>query len=72
MYLTDDPLFRGAPEHLKTYLGDGAYCVFDGNAYWLMAERDGLVHKVALEPPGVAALVKFRAGVKAAHPGVWA
>jgi hypothetical protein len=31
------------------HLGDGAYAVFDGFQFWVLAERDAMIHKVALE-----------------------
>lgn len=33
----------------KRYLGDGLYVAWDGLYVWLMAERDGRVHSVAIE-----------------------
>ena len=42
-----------------TYLGDGVYASFDGYQIWLRAERENGIHKIALEPPVVRALVAF-------------
>ena len=43
----------------KAYLGDGAYATFDGFQIWVHAERDGMVHQVALERDTFEALVSF-------------
>ena len=41
------------------YLGDGAYVTCDGWYLWLSADRDGITHRVALEPSGLIALVRY-------------
>jgi hypothetical protein len=43
----------------RVYLGDGAYAWFDGFQIWVEAERDGMLHQVALEPYVWQQLVAF-------------
>ena len=43
----------------KTYIGDGVYASHDGYQIWVEAERDGMVHSVALELSTMVDLVKF-------------
>ena len=45
--MSDEPETPGFP---ASYLGDGLYASFDGFNIWLSAERDGMTHRVALEP----------------------
>jgi hypothetical protein len=33
----------------QRYLGDGVYGTFDGYQIWVNAERDGFIHRIALE-----------------------
>ena len=41
------------------YLGDGLYAIFDGYQIWLMTERGGKIHEVALEFSVFLALLDF-------------
>ena len=45
--------------HEVVYLGDGAYVSFDGFAFRVFADRDGVRHWVELEPQALAVLVGF-------------
>lgn len=41
------------------YLGDGAYVGRDSLQLWIAAERDGQVHKIALDGGAVIALLGY-------------
>lgn len=43
----------------ETYLGDGVYASFDGYQIWLRAERDGNMHRIALEDQTMNALTRY-------------
>ena len=47
----------------RIHLGDGAYARSDGWYLWVEADRDGITHRVALEPSALIELV--RAAVQA-------
>ena len=47
------------PTDERTYLGDGLYATFDGFQIWLIADRFGQKHEVALEGATFAALLAF-------------
>jgi sialic acid synthase SpsE len=49
------------------YLGDGLYAEYDGWHIWLKADRDGMTHSVALEPPVWNALVAYVDDLKKEH-----
>ena len=34
---------------MQRYIGDGVYASFDGYQIWVRAERDGMIHSIALE-----------------------
>lgn len=53
-----EPTDRGPGED-AVHLGDGAYATFDGWCVWLWAQRENGWHRVALEPSGLAALVRY-------------
>jgi hypothetical protein len=58
--MTDDLTDRGPNlGNDPTHLGDGAYATFDGWYTWLWAERENGWHRVALDPSGVRALIKY-------------
>jgi hypothetical protein len=42
-----------------SYLADGVYIGHDGYQIWLTAERDGMVHKIALDADTLAALYRY-------------
>jgi hypothetical protein len=44
--MTDTP----KPKMPDRYLGDGVIASFDGYQIWLSADRDGITHRIALEP----------------------
>lgn len=44
----------------RVYLGDGLFAQHDGFHIWLMAERDGVEHTVALEPEVLHAFDNYR------------
>jgi hypothetical protein len=41
------------------YLGDGAYVGHDSIQLWVAAERDGLIHRVALGATELAELIRY-------------
>ena len=41
------------------YLGDGLYAACDGYQIWLRAERDGMMHEIAIEGPVWTALKRY-------------
>jgi hypothetical protein len=43
----------------ETYIGDGVYASFDGWHVWLRTGVDGREHRIALEPPVLAALTDY-------------
>lgn len=53
-----NPFIREGETH-QEHLGDGLYAAFDGYQIWLRAERDGMTHEVAVEPPVMARLRRY-------------
>jgi hypothetical protein len=41
------------------YIGDGVYVDFDGWYVWLYTERDGVTHRIALEPASAKELSRY-------------
>lgn len=48
-----------AGETHPQYIGDGVYVAFDGYQVWLRAERDGMLHEIAIEPAVWGALRRY-------------
>jgi hypothetical protein len=49
----------------ERYIGDGVYASFDGFQIWLRAERDGRIHRIAIEPEVWTRLNTYVEDVKA-------
>lgn len=49
----------GCKPETHNYLGDGVYCGFDGTYVWLVVDRNGLSHEIALENEVLAALYRY-------------
>jgi hypothetical protein len=57
-----EPIPRFIEEHSLTaaeYLADGVYVAHEGWQLWLLTERDGVVHNIALEPTAIVALLDY-------------
>jgi len=50
---------QDTPQAKREYLGDGAYAYFDGWQVCVEADRDGMKHWVALDPPAMQALLRY-------------
>lgn len=50
-----------------SYLGDGVYASFDGYHVWLDLRGQDSVTRIALEPPVLTALDRYRQDIKAAY-----
>lgn len=54
------------PEKLKEqYIGDGVYASHDGYHVWLRTDRDGMQHRIALEPEVLASLIAYEKRIRA-------
>lgn len=53
------------PPEFHEYLGDGVYARFDGYQVWVRAEREGVMHEVALEPNVLSELDEYWRKIRA-------
>lgn len=53
----------------ESYIGDGVYASFDGYQIWLRTDRDGVQHRIALEPSVFNELVLYANALRRREAG---